>query len=182
MAGYRGRLIYPFIGRFALMDAAATAQDPDGSGQLSSGFDDVFRETVMMPAQNNEPYHGVDSRKERLVDIPFQEDSVRVYDGSRNAPFWSGASPDADGWILLHFRDLEALGLVDATSGEPLIHREDRLVSVHTHPTGELLQTIRSPPGLYVRTVLPNFGLRGTRNILFLRLQARDLGSATQGG
>lgn len=177
MAGYRGRLIFPFMGRFALVNPAGIAADPDLAGPETSGYDDDFRESIMVPGPPGSPARGVDVRaaNEDLIDIPFQEDLERYADSNRPSPLLSGDSPDAQIFIIFHFADLERLALVDVVTGRPLIKRDDRLVSVHNFTTSALIQEVRTPPGLYIHSLTPAFGFRQTRNLLFAELRPREL-------
>ena len=78
--------------------------------------------------------------------------------------------------LVFHFRDLEQLGLVDAASGDALIRPSDRLGALYARD-GQLVQAVRTPPGLYVTEARPiGFGLhrrRPSRNLLLVSFQDR---------
>ena len=78
---------------------------------------------------------------------------------------------------VVHFRDLEQLGLVDPTTGDALLRVGDRIVALRDYRTGELVQAVRTPPGLYLTEAQPQFGLGLRRNLLLAtfteRAQAR---------
>ena len=167
-----GRLIFPFLGDFALQDIAATAADPDAGGALTSGYDDDFREIVKVEGSGGPNEPGVTARQETIVRIPFQEDDIRNWKHLRMRP--SGNSPNGEMGVIFHFDDLYALGLVNGTTGAPTIKIDDRLVAVYGMDN-VLRQTVRTPPGLYVADVEPNFGLRSERNLLFVKLVPKDV-------
>jgi hypothetical protein len=76
---------------------------------------------------------------------------------------------------VFHFRDLERTGLVDAATGEARLRINDRLVAIHTLH-GELVQAIRTPPGLYATEVQPqSFGLGLSRNLLLVTFDEREI-------
>ena len=165
-----GRLIFPFLCDLAIHDIVATAADPDAGGPQVSGYDPDFREIVKIegPSGPNEP--GITARKENIIRIPFQEDDVEAW--KRVRMMQTGNSPAAAFGAIFHFSDLEALSLVDATTGDSLIKIDDRLVAVYDMD-GNLMQKVTTPPGLYVRDVEPNFGLKGGRNLLYVRFESR---------
>ncbi len=77
--------------------------------------------------------------------------------------------------LVFHFRDLERMGLVDAASGDALLRVNDRLAAIHTLQ-GQLVQAIRTPPGLYATEVQPqSFGLGLSRNLLLVTFEEREL-------
>ena len=80
--------------------------------------------------------------------------------------------------MYLHFADLETLGLVDATTGEALIHTGDRLVSIRNYQTEVIIQNVRTPPGLYVVRADPSgWGINmanPTRNLLRVEWNERS--------
>ena len=82
---------------------------------------------------------------------------------------------------MFHFRDLERLGLVDPRTGDALICPNDRLEGLYDLE-GQLIQRIRTPPGLYVTQAQPRgFGLsrsRPLRNLLLVTFEARQLAPA----
>jgi hypothetical protein len=77
---------------------------------------------------------------------------------------------------VFHFADLERLGLVDPTTGEALLRIGDRLTAIRDYRTGDLIQAVRTPPGLYLTEPQPEFGLGGCRNLLLATFSERALG------
>jgi len=167
----RGRLINPFLAELARLDTVATAADPDGAGPLTGGYDPDFKETVLVPATDE---RGADARKEMPpIRIPCQVE-VGAFEALQQLA--SGNSPDAKVTLVFHFRDLERMGLVDPGTGDALLRANDRLAAIHDL-AGNLVQSIRTPPGLYATEVQPqSFGLGLSRNLLLVTFEERELG------
>jgi hypothetical protein len=175
----RGRLIYPFVGEFKIMDVVATAADPDDTGPHTSGYDPDFREIVKVEdPENPDRNYGIAAKESNIIRVPFQEDDVDRWEFLRM--LGSGNSPSNTMRIVLHIDDIEELGLLDSNTGGLIIKPDDQLVAVYDRDE-VLIQTVRDPPGLYVREVSPNFGFRSGRNLFFLTLESRDLGPMTGG-
>ena len=169
--GARGRLIFPFLVEIAQLDTAATAADPDAGGPLTSGYDPIFRAPVKVLAAPTDQL-GADSRVEsgpitvRAQIEPAQFEALEM--------MLSGDSPNSRFAIVLHYRDLEAAGLVDPTTGRPLIRKRDRLVRILT-TKGVPVETIPNPPGLFCTQVQSTgFGPGGSRNLLLLVFEDRE--------
>ena len=90
----------------------------------------------------------------------------------------SGNAPRSRIDLVLHFKDLERMALIDPASGDALIRPSDRLGGIYDK-TGALVQAIRTPPGLYVTEARPiGFGLnrsRPRRNLLLVTFNERPL-------
>jgi len=170
----RGRLIFKFLAELRRLNAdAMAATDPDGPGPLTSGYDPDFKEPVLMDQDDDGA--GERTRQEhRPVLVPCQVEP-EVVDALRMLP--AGQSPRAKLVLTFHFRNLERLGLVDASTGAPLIQAGDRLGALHDR-RGELVQSFRNPPGLYVtETKASGFGLgkaRPRRNLLLVTFGDRQ--------
>lgn len=167
----RGRLIYPFVIKLAQLDTTATAADPDGAGELTSGYDEDFREPVTVLA-NADDQTGESTRTESgpiefLAQVePMQFEKLKM--------MASGVSPTSRFALVAHYEDLENRGLVDATTGKPTIRVNDRLVSIHNCHTGELVEAITDPPGLYVVQVQSRgFGFGRGHNLLLIEFEER---------
>lgn len=166
----RGRLINPFKILIARIDTDATAADPDGAGPLVSGYDDVFREPIP-----NLPGATVRAAKEQTpILIPCQFEPEDTYDqlGQQSA----GDDANTKIKVCFHFSDLEELGLVDATTGNPKLQLGDRLVSIHHYDDESLIQHMGLREGFYCTEVQPrSFGLSGgERNLLLCTYEARN--------
>lgn len=169
----RGRLIDPFLVELAQLDTAATAEDPDDTGPLESGYDDDFKEPVVITDTGGDR---VSARKEKAaIKIPAQVE-LGYMNTDVIRPVLGGDSPDTKTIVVFHFADLERLGLVDAATGEAMIRKGDRLVAIY-RMNGTLVQTIRTPPGLYATSVAPSsFGIGLDRNLLLVTFEEREQG------
>lgn len=185
----RGRLISPFKAKILRLDTVATAADPDGAGELTSGYDPDFREPVRLP--QGEAGGKSNVRKEHpaiLVPCQFEGDDAQ----GALEQMGSGDDPRFLVRLVFHFRDLENMGLVDPTSGEALIRKHDRFVAIHRFDDESLIQLVGGatvsgdPPvfdgGLYCVEPRPvSFGLSGgARNLLVCVFSDRD--SSYKGG
>ncbi|MEO7730519.1 MAG: hypothetical protein ABIY55_06065, partial [Kofleriaceae bacterium] len=84
--------------------------------------------------------------------------------------------------LVFHFRDLEQLDLVDPTTGDVLLRIGDRLVAIRDQRTGEVVQAVRIPPGLYITEAQPqSFGLGFRRNLLLVTFNERAVGARGPG-
>lgn len=166
----RGRLIFRFLAGLARLDGAATAGDPDGPGPLTSGYDPDFKETVLLPT-------GARGRSDARRELPLVRLPCQVEVGAFEAmqQLAGGDSPDSRIVLVFHFRDLEARGLVNPTTGSALLKVNDRLAGVYD-TSGRLVQSIRTPPGLYATQVQPeSFGLGSARNLLLVTFEDREV-------
>jgi len=178
----RGRLINPFKARIARLDTVTTAADPDGAGELESGYDPDFKETVYVPNPNGGA--GITARTEHApILIPCQ---VEV--GTYDVQAMGAGGNDPDGRIVLvyHFELLELMGLVHAPTGQALLRPNDRLLSIHRYDDESLIQSFEpadAPVGGYfcVEAQPQSFGLSGGyRNLLLCSYVNKDRGP--QGG
>lgn len=174
----RGRLIFPFLVDIARLDTAATAADPDAGGPLLDGYDDEFREPVIVPlAPTQGSTRGTVHRVESTVQCAAQIEDDELEKLEMMA---TGRGTSADFTIVLHFRDLERRGLVDPVSGEALIRVNDRIDRIYTR-RGVFVQAIRNPPGLFCVEAKPrSFGLDVThsrRNLLVCTFNERETGA-----
>ena len=168
----RGRLLRAFLAELAQLDTAATAADPDGAGPLTSGYDADFQETVLLPSSAGGP--GRDTRREKPpLRLPCQ---IEIQSFAALTELAAGNSPRSHVVLVFQFRDLERLGLVDPSTGDALLRVGDRLVAIRDRRTGELVQAVRTPPGLYLTEPQPEFGLGGRRNLLIATFGERAVG------
>ncbi|HET9621813.1 MAG TPA: hypothetical protein VFP84_10620 [Kofleriaceae bacterium] len=117
-----------------------------------------------------------DARREKpAIIVPCQ---VEVQSFGALTELANGSSPHSHLTLVFHFRDLEQLGLVDPTTGEALLRVGDRLVALRNLHTGDLVQAIRTPPGLYLTEPQPQaFALGQRRNLLFATFEERAQGA-----
>lgn len=168
MAGYRGRLIWPFVARIARLDPVAT----DAAVATNEGYDDVFREPRQVETVGVQ--QGVDARAE-LPDLDLQ---VQIEDQQWEAlrMMRTGNAERVEVVLVFHFQQLELLGLIDATSGTATAPRVgDRLVSIHRGIDLSLIQAVPTPPGLFCVEAQPrSYGLSGLeRNLLVCTFRER---------
>ena len=167
----RGRLIFPFVAELHRLDTQAMALGDAGTS-VPPGYDDDFKEPILVDYDDDgvaEPFR----REHPSVRVPCQVEP-EAFEALRMAT--SGNTPRSSFDLVFHFRDLERLGLVDAASGDALIRPSDRLGALYTRD-GQLVQAVRTPPGLYVTEARPiGFGLhrrRPSRNLLLVSFQDR---------
>jgi len=162
-------LIFPMKVDIARLDTAATAEDPAGSGPTGLGYDDEFREPVVeADPDTSEP--GDVRREESIVQLTAQieDESYEVLD-----MLAIGRSPRGLVRLVLHFSELESLGLLDADR-LPLLRVNDRLAAIY-RPDGTLVQTIPDPPGLFCTEAQPrSFGLGGERSLFLMTFETRE--------
>jgi hypothetical protein len=163
----RGRLLFPLLARIGRLDPVATDADPDGAGPLQSGYDDEFRETMIV-AQADTSERGAGTRRETMVDLLAQ---VEPADTERLSEAATGASPTSALTLVLHYAELEEKGLV-AADGAPLLRIGDRLAELRDPVSGALVETFRDPPGLFAVAVTPGGGWLGQRRNLLLMIFA----------
>jgi len=170
----RGRLIFPFLAELHRLDTVAMA-GPVGVGPdpARSGYDADFKEPIGVDLDDD----GVGERvraEHPPVRLPCQVES-KTFEDLRM--FASGNAPRSRIELVFHFKDLERLGLVDADTGDALVRPGDRLGAIYDRG-GALIQSVRTPPGLYVAEARPiGFGLRMARprrNLLLVTFEDRQ--------
>lgn len=167
----RGSLIFRFLAELHRLDAAAMASGNPTAG-VAPAYDDDFKEAILIDGDGDgvaEPLR----REYPPVRVPCQVEP-EAFEALRMAP--SGNAPRSTLDLVFHFRDLERLHLVDAATGDALIRPADRLSALYASD-GQLVQAVRTPPGLYVTEARPiGFGLhrrRPLRNLLLVSFQDR---------
>jgi hypothetical protein len=164
---YRGRLIFPVVAEVFRLDLASTAADPDGAGPLTTGIDPIYREPIKLPSVDRV---GSSARKEfAAVKLPVQIEPTSL---SRLSMIGTGDASVGRIVGVFLMADLEGLSLVNASTGEALLRRGDRLGAVYKMD-GTLIQKITNPPGLFISEVVPLFGLGGDRNLLQVAFESR---------
>jgi len=170
----RGRLIFPFIVELGLLDTAATAADPDGAGPQTSGYDDEFREPVMLPPTAGGSARGTIHRVETTVRFKAQiEDDTA--DALQMAA--AGNSPTSTMGLVFHFSDLEKVGAVSMLTGKPSIKAPGaRLIAIYNPRSGQLIERFDEEPGLFATQAKSlGFGLGPDRNLLLVIFQERSV-------
>ena len=140
-------------------------------------MDEDFREPILVDANDD----GVGERVRSelpAVRVPCQIEPAAVEE-QRMYP--AGDAPRSKLTLVFHYRDLERMALVDPSTGEALLRPGDRLAALYDR-AGQLVQAIRTPPGLYATEARPiGFGLsrwRPRRNLLLVTFEERR--TATQ--
>ncbi len=159
-------LIFPSEAIIYRLDLEAMAADPDGAGELATGIDPDYREPILIPTANRV---GVPNRIEMSpVSIPAQVDTESL-ERLQMGPTGDGSA----GFLFLtvRFADLDALGLLQPETFNPLLTRA-RLGEIQKD--GVTLYGFPNPPGMYVDQMAPSFGFDGKRDLLTIRFGTRD--------
>jgi hypothetical protein len=157
----RGRLLFVFYAEFVRVDASAMTTAP-------SALDPDFREPRLV---SGDPDAIATTGRPELppVKVPCQ---VEPESFEALHMIGAGNEPTSKVQVVLHFRDLEGLGLVDPSTGRALIAPGDRMTGFYDR-AGRLVETA----DLYVTEARPTgfgFGLlRPHRNLLVVVLENR---------
>lgn len=176
----RGRLIFPFVVELGLLDTAAMAADPDAYGPLSSGYDDEFREPVMVPpSTGSAPGHLLRKEVVKRFKAQIEDDTAEMMEIMA-----SGNSPQNTLGLVFHYIDLEAAGAVQLVSGKPTIKAPGaRLISIRDPRTGAVVERYDNPPGYWAtQSKSMGFGIGQTRNLLLVVFEERALSVPAVGG
>lgn len=168
MAG-RGRLIFIVHAQMFPLDTTATSANDNG-GETRSGYNPYFREPVKFA-------DGTNSRVESSpILLPCQVIGQRGPYSQRQSQ--AGGHSDSTSIELgFHFRDIEALGLVDA-DGKPGIHHEARLGALFRRDKITLIRTYTEP--LFAAEEEDRgIGFAGQRNLLLVMFRTRDKSTVT---
>ena len=167
MPRYRGRLIFPQLAVIARLNTNKTrANDPPGS--VDEGYDDVFRE----PRNFTNAGERDNTRVDDTLTIPCQ---IEDFQFRELRQLHAGNNPNTRYNLIFHFRDLEKRGLVDPSTGKPLVGTNDRLVEVRDICTK---QTIQKFENMYFTEARPGFGIGSGRNLLILKVEERETGAS----
>jgi hypothetical protein len=166
----RPRIHHAFMAEIRMLDAVATRAET-GPAQLQSGFDDEFQEIVVVSTPAGRRH--TERREQPPVFVPSQVEDP-TFDVLRQLA--TGAQLDTKLTLVWAAKDLVRLGLIVPETGEPLIRQNDRLVSIRDRHLN-VVQEIRTPPGLYVTEVRPLWGIAQRRDLWLVNLQDRAQGS-----
>lgn len=169
----RARLYSVLFAEVAMLDAVATRTlDPDGAGALVSGFDDDFKEIVVVD-QSGSP-NRVSARQEQdhiLIPCNVEIDSLEALQ-----QLHTGNVPTSKVRLVFAAKDMQAMNIVRGDTGEPLVRVNDRLVSIRDS-CGRVVRAVRTPPGLFVTEMEPRFGFSQQGTDLFVAtFEPRDQG------
>ena len=167
----RGRLINPFFAKIARLNTIETQEDPDGAGVETSGYDDDFREPIVIDDTDPVTNERTITRKEfPTVLVPCQVES-NLFEQLQQ--FAAGGEPTTDLVLVFHFADLEKADMID-TQNNARIRLNDRLVAICQRCNGKLEQTIPVDGFYCVHSQPSSFGLGRRRNLLITRWRDRE--------
>lgn len=151
-----------------MLDAVATAA-ATGGGLVSSGFDEDFKEIVVLST----PKRTDERQEQESIFIPSQieSDSYEML-----VQMSAGNMPDTKAQLVWARKDLVELGLIVPETGECLVRVNDRVVSIRDNCKNVLL-SVRTPPGLYVTEVRPTWGLSSVGDLFIVTLDDREQAS-----
>jgi hypothetical protein len=175
----RGRLIFPFLVDIARLDTAATAEDPDDTGPLVSGYDDEFREPVMIAPEDSSD----DAELRRVEVMTTLQAQIGEDQNEAVQMMVTGPSPSSRMTLVFHYRDLERAGMVSTETGRPVLRAPgDRLHAIRNIRTGAMVELIPARPGLYATEVKSSgFGLGPNRNLCIVTFEERATSTARTG-
>lgn len=173
----RGRLIKPLFVDIARLDTYETRKDPDGAGPKTKGYDDDFREPVLLSVGTGEGAAIVNRKEAPTIRLPAQ---IEVEDMAKARMFAGGNAPEFLVRLVFHYRDLERLDLIDCVTGEPLLRIGDRLDALYSPCGTKLIRRFTNPPGLFITGLQDSgMGLGAKRNLLIATVMPRDQGVGT---
>lgn len=175
----RGRLIFPVKLSIAQLDTVATeANDPDGAGAKTSGYDDDFLEPEMIAPSDGAsgaPRGTFTTTYKTPILIPaqFEDESFEEVQ-----EMISGSSPNYKFTAVMHFKNLEDSSLV-RDDGRPVINTEDKFMGIYHYMTEELIELAPSDRDIVVTEVKPaSYGLSSfKRNLLIVTFEDREKSS-----
>ncbi len=182
--GARGALVWPMFVEIEQLDTDATrTTDPDGAGPLTTGYDDVFEEPVIVPADEESPdIPAIGSPRGAEATIYGTairlEAQIEVDDYNLLRQFASGDVPNYELRCVIHYFELELLGMIGA-DGSATLRKSDRLRRIIAKDAVTVLLEVPYPPGLYLKHPQDrSFGLLGgTRNLFVAHFSSREQGA-----
>lgn len=118
---FRGRLIFAFEVEIARLDKAAT--------RAADGYDDTLRAVRAERPQGARGPRQKARKELPTIRLRCQVEEATV-DAQRQGP--GGNVPETRIAYVVHFKQLEELGLVDTATGKPLVGPNDRIVALYT--------------------------------------------------
>jgi len=153
----------------AVATRAVTEQSPDAP-EVTGGYDDDFKEIVVV----SNPTRTTQRKEQEPLFIPSQIEAPTF---EALMQMSAGNVPEFKLSLVWARKDLEAMSLIVPETGECLVRVNDRVVSIRDKCMN-LIQTIRTLPGLYVTEVKPTWGLAGHRDLFIVALDDREQGVA----
>lgn len=165
LLGYRGRLICPIKIGIARIDTATIESE--------SGYDPVFKTPLKSkPFGARGPREG--SRRELAEILLPAQSEILDFNKMRQGP--SGDVPDYRVSYVLFRPHLEKLGLIDSTTGKPLIGKNDRITAKYKKRDESLIRTFEDPQVFVTEVADAGEGFDGQTNLLILVTDDRPLG------
>lgn len=165
--GYRGRLLCPIKIGVARIDTATTEANTD--------FDSVF-----MTPKVKKTFGARGAREKgrrEFVEVKLLAQS-EIIDFNKMQQGPGGNVPDYRVSYIVHYKQLEDLGLIDATTQKPLIGINDRIVAKYHNRSEALLRAFTNPEIFVVAAVDAGEGFDGRTNLLVLVTSDRPQGLA----
>lgn len=165
--GYRGRLICPIKIGIARVDTATTESNSD--------FDDVFMTPIVKKTFGARGAREKGRREFAEVILPAQSEIID-FNKMQQGP--AGNVADYRVSYVLFYPHLEAAGLVDATTGKPLIGVNDRITAKYRKRDEALIRVFDDPEVFVTAAVDAGEGFDGQTNLLILVTNDRPQGIA----
>lgn len=161
---FRGRLIFAFLVEIARLDRDAI--------RAADGYDDTLRAVRTRRPQGARGPREKARKELPLIRLRCQVEEAAI-DAQRQGP--GGNVPETRVVYVVHFKELEEKGLVDAESGKPLVGPNDRIVALYTKH-GVLERTF-GPPDVFITEARGgSYSLGHRRNLLQLISSERPRG------
>jgi hypothetical protein len=160
----KGRLIFPFVATFQLLDTEATKTNPPPG--FTSGYDKEFEEPVVYDSDGD----GIGEL--HRIEVPaVVECQIQARDWETLQQITSGRSTTGEIEITLFRHELEQKGLLKV-NGFPKIHENDRLEKIES-VDGKLILEFVSPHKLYVVETRTESFMSNGPNLIAVVLQSR---------
>ena len=161
------RLHHRFWIEFAQLDAISTrADDPDGAGPLTGGFDDDFGELLVFTTPAGARQSTRQDKPSVFVPCNIASEKWEVLQ-----QLMAGNSPDTSLQVIASRYVLQQMLLINPDNGECLIRVNDRALSVRDRCRNTVMQ-FRQP--FYVTQVRPTFGIAETPDLIVFTLEDRE--------
>lgn len=159
----RGRLVRPMVVELQVVDKAASAANRDDDFR-------TFDQSRPFGERGGVVSTGITYQAPVKVKAQVEVTNLNARTGSR-----AGNVPDYRTAFVAHFKQLEELSLVDATTGKPLL--EGARVNAIYRPDGAtLVRTFTDPPVHVVELRELGIALGGHRNLLMMVTDDRPQG------
>lgn len=165
--GYRGRLICPIKIGIARIDTTTIESE--------QGYDPEFRTPVLSKKFGARGARENARRELAEIRLPAQSE---IIDFNKMMQGPGGDVPDYRVTYVLFYPDLEKAGLVDATTGKPLIGKNDRITAKYRKRNEALIRVFENPQVFVTGVADAGEGFDGRTNLLLLITDDRPQGLA----